>query len=84
MPGSDGGGDFVRVGGPLLKGLGRPAPEAARIYAVLSELGHRLDESIKNMQKDPRQTAFKILCEDAETSRTKMIVGVEAPNGCCI
>jgi hypothetical protein len=35
-----------------LKGLARPAPEAARIYAVLSELGHRLDESIKNMQKD--------------------------------
>jgi len=52
MPASDGGGDFVRVGGPFLKRLARPAPEAARIYAVLSELGHRLDESIKNMQKD--------------------------------
>ena len=67
-----------------MKGLARPAPEAARIYAVLSELGHRLDESIKNMQKDLVRLRSKSFPEDAETSRTKMIVGVEARNGCCI
>jgi hypothetical protein len=49
---SDGGDDFVRVGGHF-QGPGAPRLGSRENLSCAIALGHRLDENIKNMQKDP-------------------------------